>query len=83
MDRLPEFTEIIQKFEVSEGPILRNRKSKQQQLEEERNELLDDETKNSIYNFSKSFLNECTLTVTITQKNLLDRFIIFLFRIPL
>jgi len=58
MDRIQEFNEIIEKLkgENDEIPILRNRKLAK--LPKEGGE------ENLIFNFSKSFLNECTLTVT-------------------
>ena len=58
MDRIQEFNEIIEKLkgENNESPILRNRKLTKLPKEEKQEEI--------IFKFSKSFLNECTLTVT-------------------
>lgn len=63
MDRIHEFNEIIEKItkETDETPILRNRKHQNDKLES------GPPIKNvEVYNFSKSLLNECTLTVNIT-----------------
>lgn len=59
MDRIQEFNEIIEKLTEAndENPILRNRKPPNLPKEEKE--------ENSIFKFSQSFLNECTLTVTL------------------
>ena len=65
MDRSQEFNEIINKHlesgGESENSVLRNRKfSKKDDVV-----FAVDETKKSIYEFSKTFLSECTLTVRL------------------
>lgn len=64
MDRIHEFNEIIEKLtkekETDETSILRNRKHQSDKLESEPIKNVE------VYNFSKSLLNECTLTVNIT-----------------
>ena len=69
MDRLEEFSEIIEKIKnekqenTAEEPILRNRNlSRKPENPEEM------EATSEIFNFSKSFLSECSLLVITASK---------------
>lgn len=67
MDRLEEFKEIIEKIQIEKKekefgenePILRNRNSSKKP---EFSEI--DEANLELFNFSKTFLSECSLIVT-------------------
>lgn len=84
VDRLEEFTELLKikaESQTNETSTLRNRKTAAQNVKDQDGDN-EKEFSPTVFTFSKSFLSECTLIVSVNVFDYPSHYLIFPFRTP-